>query len=62
MSELTESKDHIDRKKIENRKLLDAAEMIVFALPIPDKSKLLCLYYYGPVIGSRSLVTKAGPH
>lgn len=45
MSELQDSKDAIDRKKIENRKLLDAAELVTFGLPLPEKAKLLCLYF-----------------
>ena len=44
MSEALEAKEAIDRKKIENRKLLDAAELAIFGLAIPDKAKLLCLY------------------
>jgi len=45
MSESLEAKEAIDRKKVENRKQLDAAELIIFGLPIPEKAKLLCLYF-----------------
>jgi hypothetical protein len=44
VSELAESRDALERKRIENRKRLDAAELVIFGLPIPEKAKLLCLY------------------
>lgn len=45
MSEKEEAQDYIKRKKIENRKELDAAELAIFTLALPDKAKLLCLYF-----------------
>ncbi|WP_428308010.1 hypothetical protein [Lacipirellula sp.] len=45
MSEVRDARDAIDRKRIENRKLLDAAELVIFGLAIPEKAKLLCLYF-----------------
>lgn len=45
MSASTEAREEHDATKRENRKRLDATELIVFHLPIPDKAKLLCLYF-----------------